>query len=36
MRHHRFDITGILGYPALRNSIVTMNYRDAQVRIEGK
>jgi hypothetical protein len=35
-RHHRFEVTGILGYPALRNSIVTINYRDALVRIEGK
>jgi hypothetical protein len=35
-RHHRFDITGILGYPALRNSIVTVDYRDSLVRIEGK
>ena len=35
-RHHQFPITGILGYPALRNSIVTINYRDSLVRIEGK
>jgi len=35
-RHHRFDITGILGYPALRNSIVTVDYRDSLVRIERK
>ena len=35
-RHHQFEITGILGYPALRNSTVTINYRDALVRIEGK
>jgi hypothetical protein len=35
-RHHRFEITGILGYPALRNSIVTIDYRDALVRIEGR
>jgi hydrogenase maturation factor len=35
-RHHRFEITGILGYPALRNSIVTIDYRDSLVRIEGK
>jgi predicted aspartyl protease len=35
-RHHQFDITGILGYPALRNSIVTIDYRDALVRVEGK
>jgi predicted aspartyl protease len=35
-RHHQFGITGILGYPALRNSIVTLDYRDSLVRIEGK
>jgi len=35
-RHHRFEITGILGYPALRNSIVTIDYRDSLVRIEGR
>jgi hypothetical protein len=35
-RHHRFDVTGILGYPALRHTIVTIDYRDSLVRIEGK
>jgi hypothetical protein len=35
-RHHQFEITGILGYPALRNSIVTIDYRDSLVRIERK
>jgi predicted aspartyl protease len=35
-RHHRFEITGILGYPALRNSVVTLDYRDSLVRIERK
>ena len=35
-RHHLFAITGILGYPAIRNSVVTMNYRDSTVRIEHK
>jgi predicted aspartyl protease len=35
-RHHQLEITGILGYPALRNSIVTVDYRDALIRIEGK
>jgi predicted aspartyl protease len=34
--HHDFEIAGILGYPALRYSIVTVNYRDSLVRIEGK
>jgi predicted aspartyl protease len=35
-RHHEFEVTGILGYPALRNSVVTVNYRDSLVRIEAK
>ena len=35
-RHHQFEIYGILGYPALRNAIVTIDYRDSLVRIEGK
>jgi hypothetical protein len=35
-RHHQFAVTGILGYPALRNSVVTIDYRDSLVRIEGK
>jgi len=35
-RHHHFEISGILGYPALRNTIVTIDYRDALIRIEGK
>jgi hypothetical protein len=34
--HHPFEIAGILGYSALRNSIVTVDYRDSLVRIEGK
>ena len=35
-RHHDFEVTGILGYPALRNSVVTVNYRDSLVRIEAR
>ncbi len=35
-RHHQFEVAGILGYPALRRSLVTINYRDALVRIEEK
>jgi predicted aspartyl protease len=35
-RHHQFPIAGILGYPAIRNSIVTINYRESLIRIEGK
>jgi hypothetical protein len=34
--HYPFEVTGVLGYPALRTSIVTMNYRDGLVRIEGR
>lgn len=34
--HHDFEIAGILGYPALRHSIVTVDYRDSLIRIEGK
>lgn len=32
-RHQQFEVDGILGYSALRNSIVTINYRDSLVRI---
>jgi predicted aspartyl protease len=35
-RRHAFGIAGILGFPALRHSIVTVDYRDSLVRIEGK
>jgi hypothetical protein len=34
--HHKFAIAGILGYPALRRSIVTINYRDTLVNIAEK
>jgi hypothetical protein len=34
--HHRFAIAGVLGYPALRRSILTIDYRDTLVRIDGK
>jgi hypothetical protein len=35
-RRHPFAIAGILGYPALQRSIVTINYRDEVVRINAK
>jgi hypothetical protein len=35
-RRHQFAIAGILGYPALRRSIVTINYRDELVRLDAK
>jgi hypothetical protein len=34
--HHGFAIAGVLGYPALRRSILTIDYRDALIRIEAK
>ena len=34
--HHKFAIEGILGYPALRRSIVTINYRDTVLNIAEK
>jgi hypothetical protein len=33
-RHHQFEVAGILGYPALRRSTLTISYRDSLVRIE--
>lgn len=35
-RHHDFALLGVMGYPALRSSIMTINYRDSLVRFEGK
>jgi hypothetical protein len=34
--HHRMEVAGIVGYPALRESILTINYRDGLVGIGGK
>jgi hypothetical protein len=34
--HHRMEVAGIVGYPALRGSILTINYRDGLVGIAGK
>jgi hypothetical protein len=34
--HHRMEVAGIVGYPALRESILTINYRDGLVGIDGK
>jgi predicted aspartyl protease len=33
-RFHRIDIAGLIGYPALCDSVVTVSYRDSLVRIE--
>jgi hypothetical protein len=35
-RHHQMEIAGVLGYPALRDSVLTVNYRDGVVDIAGK
>jgi hypothetical protein len=35
-RHHQMEVAGVLGYPALRESILTINYRDSLVGIAGK
>jgi predicted aspartyl protease len=32
--YNGFEIAGLLGYPALANTVVTVNYRDLLVRIE--
>jgi hypothetical protein len=35
-RHHQVEVAGILGYPALRESILTINSRDGLVGIDRK
>ena len=35
-RHHQIEVAGVLGYPALRRSVVTIDYRDSLVRLDGK
>lgn len=35
-QHHRMEVAGVLGYPALRESILTINYRDSLVGIDSK
>jgi len=35
-RRHGIDISGVIGYPALAESVVTVNYRKALVRIQSK
>jgi aspartyl protease len=32
-RYHRLEISGLIGYPALRDSILTVSYRDKFIRI---
>jgi hypothetical protein len=35
-RRHGVNVTGIIGYPALAGAVVTVNYRESLVRIQGK
>jgi len=35
-RYHNFEISGLIGYNALRDSILTVNYRDSVVQIAPK
>jgi len=35
-RYYNFEVSGLVGYPALRNSVVTINYREQLVQIDGK
>jgi Aspartyl protease len=32
-RYHNLEIAGLIGYPALRDSVLTVNYRDAFIKI---
>jgi hypothetical protein len=32
-RYHGLEVAGLVGYPALRDSVVTVNYRDALVQL---
>jgi hypothetical protein len=33
-RYHRLSVAGVLGYPALRESVLSINYRDSMVAID--
>jgi hypothetical protein len=33
-RYHQLEISGLIGYPALSNSVLTVSYRDRFIRIE--
>jgi hypothetical protein len=35
-RFNGIEMIGVLGYPELRHTVLTVNYRDALVRIERK
>ena len=33
-RYHRLEVAGLIGYPALRDSVLTVSYRDSFIRID--
>jgi hypothetical protein len=35
-RYHNLEVSGLIGYPALRDSVLIVNYRDGLVRIDSK
>jgi hypothetical protein len=35
-RYHGLEVAGLLGFPALRDSVLTVSYRDRLVQIEGR
>ena len=35
-RYYDLEVSGLVGYPALRNSVLTVNYREQLVLIEPK
>jgi hypothetical protein len=35
-RYHNLEVSGLVGYPALRASVLTLNFRDGLVQIERK
>jgi hypothetical protein len=35
-RHHDFEVSGVIGYPALVNSVLTVNYRDSLIHLQPK
>ena len=35
-RYHQLEILGLIGYPSLCNSVLTVNYRDSYIRIDAQ
>lgn len=35
-RYHDLEVSGLIGYPALRDSVLVVNYRDGLVRIDAR